>query len=306
MIISMKDVWHAAKKKHRAYVLEKIAIAEQLVGKSALTSQTLKDLLKQHAKDLATGSPATLRGLIDKVEAAALSGDGLKTFHKEASRVFNYDAFTNKDAIGWNAYDLCKLANQTLCPYCHQSFAFTIQRGHRGRGFRPTIDHFYPKAEYPYLSLSLFNLVPSCYTCNASLKGSINFHTNPHLHPFEDEEVIDFVFDLDAYLAWRSAPTAGLEIKVRHIGGASTASKADNSIRTFMLDERYVPHMGHFSRFAECVYHWSPDLLAIWKERLKIDVSEAVLLNFDREGYRDEMLGAVKRAIYDSLRNGSA
>jgi len=28
------------------------------------------------------------------------------------------------------------------------------------------MDHYYPKADYPYLAISIFNLVPSCPTCN--------------------------------------------------------------------------------------------------------------------------------------------
>jgi|GEM_PF-1616643 len=35
-----------------------------------------------------------------------------------------------------------------------------------------TLDHFYHKAEYPFLSLSLFNFVPCCYSCNSKFKGS--------------------------------------------------------------------------------------------------------------------------------------
>lgn len=35
-----------------------------------------------------------------------------------------------------------------------------------------TLDHFYDKATDSYLSLCLFNLVPSCYACNSKFKGS--------------------------------------------------------------------------------------------------------------------------------------
>ncbi|QZT37636.1 hypothetical protein K5X82_01790 [Halosquirtibacter xylanolyticus] len=33
-----------------------------------------------------------------------------------------------------------------------------------------TLDHFMPKAKYPCFSLSLYNFVPSCHTCNCTLK----------------------------------------------------------------------------------------------------------------------------------------
>ena len=38
-----------------------------------------------------------------------------------------------------------------------------------------TLDHFLPQKDYPYLSLSLFNFVPSCYSCNSKFKKAKNF-----------------------------------------------------------------------------------------------------------------------------------
>lgn len=35
-----------------------------------------------------------------------------------------------------------------------------------------TLDHFFDKATYPYLALSLKNLVPSCHACNSKIKHS--------------------------------------------------------------------------------------------------------------------------------------
>src|SRR5690606_32118753 len=41
-----------------------------------------------------------------------------------------------------------------------------------------TLDHLLPQSEYPYLSLSLFNLVPSCYSCNSKLKNDKKIYSN--------------------------------------------------------------------------------------------------------------------------------
>lgn len=38
-----------------------------------------------------------------------------------------------------------------------------------------TLDHFLPQKEYKYLSLSLYNFVPSCYSCNSKFKKAIEF-----------------------------------------------------------------------------------------------------------------------------------
>ncbi|WP_267402943.1 MULTISPECIES: hypothetical protein [unclassified Chryseobacterium] len=38
-----------------------------------------------------------------------------------------------------------------------------------------TLDHFIPKGEFPFLSISLYNLIPSCYSCNSKFKGQKDF-----------------------------------------------------------------------------------------------------------------------------------
>jgi len=38
-----------------------------------------------------------------------------------------------------------------------------------------TLDHFLPKNDFQYFSLSLYNLVPSCNSCNCKFKGAMEF-----------------------------------------------------------------------------------------------------------------------------------
>lgn len=45
-----------------------------------------------------------------------------------------------------------------------------------------TLDHFLHKSEFPFLSLCLYNLVPSCYACNSKFKGMGSLYvSNPEL-----------------------------------------------------------------------------------------------------------------------------
>tara|TARA_R110002096_G_scaffold65737_1_gene159936 strand:+ start:1669 stop:2772 length:1104 start_codon:yes stop_codon:yes gene_type:complete len=44
-----------------------------------------------------------------------------------------------------------------------------------------TLDHVLPQSKYPYLSLCLYNLVPSCYSCNSKFKKAIDFSINDDL-----------------------------------------------------------------------------------------------------------------------------
>ena len=49
------------------------------------------------------------------------------------------------------------------CPYCNRNYTYSVSRN---RVVKPEIDHFYPKATYPLLAVSFFNLIPSCQSCN--------------------------------------------------------------------------------------------------------------------------------------------
>jgi hypothetical protein len=44
-----------------------------------------------------------------------------------------------------------------------------------------TLDHILPQKTHKFYSLCLYNLVPSCYSCNSKFKGSINFKINNKL-----------------------------------------------------------------------------------------------------------------------------
>ncbi len=45
-----------------------------------------------------------------------------------------------------------------------------------------TLDHVLPQSAYKYYSLCLYNLVPSCYSCNAKFKKAIPFSVNNELN----------------------------------------------------------------------------------------------------------------------------
>ena len=61
-----------------------------------------------------------------------------------------------------------------ICPYCNVK---TVK----------TIDHFLPKSEYPYLSVTPVNLIPSCRDCNTEkmISYPINKETQT-FHPYFD------------------------------------------------------------------------------------------------------------------------
>lgn len=84
------------------------------------------------------------------------------------------------------------------CPYCNRNFVNPIYKniklGNDNKTQAPDIEHFFPKSLYPFLSLSISNLLPSCAFCN---KIKSNFDTyNNFKSPYEIEnEDIKFKFE---------------------------------------------------------------------------------------------------------------
>lgn len=89
-----------------------------------------------------------------------------------------------KDAVDWNAYKFQRELGVLVCPYCHTQFVF-VYEGENGGRTRATLDHFFDKATYPFLAVSLYNLVPSCKVCNSDLKNRQTVSLDTHYSPYE-------------------------------------------------------------------------------------------------------------------------
>lgn len=85
--------------------------------------------------------------------------------NKVCTKIFRYDAlkYEKKYQEESTAYWLQRQLEVKVCPYCNRMYTTTLFGEHR---IRPDFDHFYPQSKYPYLAVSLFNLIPSCSMCN--------------------------------------------------------------------------------------------------------------------------------------------
>lgn len=62
-----------------------------------------------------------------------------------------------------------------------------------------TLDHVLPQKKYPFFSLSLFNFVPSCFSCNSKFKGSKEFNIDKILYSSPTSSI----FDIDKRLKFK-------------------------------------------------------------------------------------------------------
>lgn len=113
--------------------------------------------------------------------------------------IFNYDAFSNKNNKDYGTYDLSKKLDIPTCPYCNRMYTKTVYKS--SKITRPAFDHWYPKSIFPILSLSFYNLIPSCNVCNSSVKGSDLFNLDTHFHPYsiiqKENRLLDFKYSYE-------------------------------------------------------------------------------------------------------------
>jgi len=95
--------------------------------------------------------------------------------------------------------------NMNVCPYCNRNYvnpiykkekALKVEDETRKDNFSqsPDIEHFFPKSMYPFLSLSISNLLPSCGFCN-KIKSNVDTMKN-FKSPYEIESK-DFKFKFE-------------------------------------------------------------------------------------------------------------
>ena len=102
------------------------------------------------------------------------------------------DCFDFTKVAGKYGTTLCALWDLTVCPYC----AVERIEAYARLNMRPELDHFYPRARFPFLAVSLFNLIPSCVICNQKCKRNHPMlgHAHPMLKGFEFDDLFRFGF----------------------------------------------------------------------------------------------------------------
>ena len=113
----------------------------------------------------------------------------LKTFENENKHANNcYSNFASQPFMRTWAKDI----GVESCPYCNMNYLNSSVGGIT----RSEFDHYYPKSLYPYLCISLYNLVPCCHDCNHK-KLNLDTHKSAFAYPFSDEFGDEIVFKVE-------------------------------------------------------------------------------------------------------------
>lgn len=153
----------------------------------------------------------------------------------------DYDWFSDQTK-GWGAYALVDAYRLRICPYCHASqvnFHVDRVKGKRGgKAFRmrPPLDHYLPKSAYPYLAVSLSNLIPSCVQCNSGVKTSSDPIGKGYAHPL-DQTALRIKFSTRGTI--RSDPHGPVWVEEVEVTLTGEDDVSKSHVKEFKLQQRY-------------------------------------------------------------------
>lgn len=118
-----------------------------------------------------------------------------KVVNAELRNIFNYDGFSRSDGA-WTLSEWAKRLSKVVrvCPYCNAETVYAYEmrsrtkRGGKFKIHKSSFDHFYPQARYPFLGLSLYNLIPACTRCNSGSKSDSYEDLDKMVHPYESTD----------------------------------------------------------------------------------------------------------------------
>ena len=233
-----------------------------------------------------------IKDLYNLSEEIAIMGNSAKI------NCFMIQNFINSDSRGL-----------LVCPYCNRNYINT-----RDRSLGAEMDHFYNKDTFPMFSISLYNFIPSCSTCNR-IKGTKKLKINPYLR--NDTQKVKF--DLtrienpnnpNDYIDYQ------IEIKRDLDGNLHTLEETEDLkndlINILKLDEAYKVHnievREMVNREREYNEEYREDLKNMFSgEGIEIDKKIDALIYGDivftsEDDLINKSLGKFKKDVYEKIK----
>lgn len=117
--------------------------------------------------------------------------------------LYDYDQFGNgkvpkyidhtlswsSSSDGWSAWQYIRDLDVHSCVYCNADTVFALQLAQgieKPVKKRSALDHFYSHSEFPFVGITLSNLIPACTRCNSNVKGAKELEYGKYVYPYED------------------------------------------------------------------------------------------------------------------------
>lgn len=199
------------------------------------------------------------------------------------------------------AYDLAKRIGTRTCVYCNRIYSFTVETEEGKTVARPDFDHWLPKNTHPLLSMSFYNLIPSCPICNRSIKLRNDFKYGKHVHPYSSKQETTFHFQ------YEPAPNGNWKLKL-----ADCTPEEFETAQLLKTEEAYQPYANHEVKdILDFIYKNTPEYLMDLKSKVmkayggSISKEHAFRLVFgtelDSSLFSDRPLSKMKRDVLKQL-----
>ena len=197
--------------------------------KNAIEKVSLKDVsLKQYSIEITS----LISSWIQKYDYSFISIKNYKNYERR---------YKNKQ-LQWSAYDFVIELGVKVCPYCNRQY-ITPMYSKDGK-VRADLDHFFPKSKYPYLSMSIYNLVPCCKFCNSSLKGDQEFTYEDYVNPYEKgiDDYMYFSYEPNSMKSFYGEDDIIIKLFEKKNVDGKILEKFKNNLKVFQIEEIYQYH----------------------------------------------------------------
>lgn len=231
--------------------------------------------------------------------------------------VFRYYDFSRlKQTDGHcGIHEFVAMLDVKVCPYCNRQFTTTVIT--KKRRVRPQLDHFRNKHDYPFLALSINNLIPTCGVCNLLKRDTDRDMIYPYDEDFEADDLVFRTTIPEEHtvpaLEGISISDQDFEIKLRckeqdEPTGKERRERIKASIKELCLNELYQSHRGYVSLLYRQRYIYTKlmaqDLVKQFKDVFKSEeeVEQAfVLMYTDYAHWGDRPLSKLTHDILDEI-----
>jgi hypothetical protein len=272
----------------------------------------LLEYLRDNLDKILKGGPDDLISTIDAIKL------GFPDFHAQAQRkraskawkshakdaaavglvekCFDYDKFAKKSTT-WGAYALIDAIGVRICPYCQLHHVnYHMPSDKKAFSLRPPLDHYFPRSNYPYLAVSLSNLIPCCSQCNSGVKLALDPLSLGLRHPRVATPIGRVKFSAQGSVPCQVGGTSS-DVKLTII---PNDLESGAHVQAFKLEERYQWYsreifdlMKNYNRFME----YPKDVRdTLWQKEF--------VLGFPPAAAADRALGLCLLNVYAELESG--
>ena len=153
-------------------------------------------------------------------------------------KVFDYDYFMRfrKTRGSWSGHELMRaiFKHVKYCPYCNADTIYAVEKDCDSiKLAKSAFDHFYPRWRYPFLGISLYNLIPACTRCNTSFKRDAYEGLCDMANPYDEDCLKSMAFNIlprrsEFFRTFLAKDLAGILFREKRVGDCRGGLLWDN------------------------------------------------------------------------------